>query len=85
MFGEMRWETARPDGTRCLIEGLMTDIVQREDSCTDCDFGIQFTLTGLIILLDEGACDMSVLDWEGRSFEYGHGHTNAHRSGFRCV
>ena len=78
MFGEIRWETANPDGTRCLIEGLMTDIVQHEESCSDCDFGVQFTLVGLIVLLDEGACDRSVLAWEGQTFEYGHGYTQTH-------
>ena len=78
MFGEIRWETANPDGTRCLIEGLLVDITEYEESCSDCDFGVEFTITGLTILIDEGACDTTVLDKEGLQLEYGQGHTQIH-------
>ncbi len=78
MFGEIRWETANLDGSRCLIEGLMADIVEREESCWECDFGLQFTLTGLVILLDEGACDSAMLALEGSTMEFGHGYTQSH-------
>ncbi len=78
MFGEIRWETANPDGTRCLIEGLLVDITEFEESCSDCDFGIEFTITGLAVLLDEGGCDSTVLDKEGTQMEFGHGHTQIH-------
>jgi hypothetical protein len=56
----------------------MADITEREESCTDCDFGIDFTLTGLAILLDEGACDRTLLSMEGSHMQFGHGHTQLH-------
>ena len=79
LFGEVTWETATTDGLGCQIQGLMSDITLLEEACSVCDWGATFTLTGMAITLDAGACDLSVLEMEGMEISFGHGHTMLYR------
>ena len=73
-FGEITWEKATPDGSQCQIQGLMSEIVLLEEACDTCDWGATFTITGMAITLDEGACDRTVFELDGMAMTFGHGH-----------
>ena len=74
-FGEITWEKATSDGSHCKIQGLMSEIILLEEACDTCDWGATFTVTGMAIIVDEGACDLSILGLDGMVMTFGHGYT----------